>query len=101
MWVEKTNKAKKMFLWKVETPASQTEGVPPGWTVPVVICCPLRCNTPKHLHHYVPWKTPAATVFSYQGVSTFNYNLFRNRNFPELSVKTKVFFHKVLVLMSF
>lgn len=27
-------------------------------------------RSPKHLHHYAPWKTPAATVFH---TSTFNY----------------------------
>lgn len=96
MWVLKTNKVSKnvgRFLWKVKTAASQLRGVSPGWTVPVVICCPLRCSTLQNTCSIISQENPNNHSFSYLG-STFNYKLFRNRNVPELNVKTKEFFHK-------
>lgn len=50
-WNDKRNwwtvRVKRLLSW-LTIPASQSEGVPPGRTVPVVVCCPLQCNK-KHL----------------------------------------------------
>jgi len=56
-----------LLSW-LKTPASQSEGVSPGRTVPVVVCCPLWCcSLQKHLQQNLPGK-PQRPLFSIPGI---------------------------------
>lgn len=56
-----------LLSW-LQTPASQSEGVSPCRTVPVVVCCPLWCcSLQKHLQQNLPGK-PQRPLFSIPGI---------------------------------
>lgn len=52
-----------LFSW-LTTPVSKSAGVSPGGTVPVVVCCPVRCYfLQKHLWRYLPGKPQQPLIF--------------------------------------
>lgn len=68
-----------LLSW-LTTPVAQSEGVSPGRTVPVVVCCPLRCNSHAGI---IFQENPNNHCVSYLGFSTFNYDFIWKTEMPQ------------------